>query len=64
LYGIHRSQSRLSSPFYLANSFQPYLKFTKVKSIYVIHFVLSFYNIELFNMHHLLRVSQFSYQLT
>ena len=39
LYGIHRSQSRLSSPFHLANSFQPYLKFTKVKSIYVIHFV-------------------------
>jgi hypothetical protein len=58
LYCIHRSQARLSSPVRLANCVQPDIKSTKVKCSYVIHFIVPFYNIELFNMHHLLRVSQ------
>ena len=58
LDGIHRSQPRLVSPFHQASSFQRYLKSIKVKFIYVIHIMLSFYYIELFNMHHLLRVWQ------
>ena len=38
-----------SSRSFVSLSSGQYLKLTKVKFIYVIHFILSFYNIELFN---------------